>query len=59
MSIFKKILSGGFLDGKKRLISILALSAMQILPQYADLLMAIGSTFGLWGAADTLVNKKT
>lgn len=53
-----KILEGGFLKGKKRYLSILALSAMQIFPQYGDLLMAIGTTFGLWSASDSLINKK-
>ena len=53
-----KILQGGFLKGKKRYLSILAYAAMQVFPEYNSLLMAIGTTFGLWGAADDLVNRK-
>lgn len=52
------ILSGGFLDGKKRIISILALSALQIFPQYKAILMPIGTLFGLWGSADAVINNK-
>lgn len=58
MGFLNSILAGGVLNGKKRMLSILALAAMEIFPEYKAILFPLGTVLGLWGGADAVINKK-